>query len=243
MKAATESTTVPAGTTRTLLDTTEIIDRALTEVRMRPDQAVAARKIGAQIAPMEAVSRATGNALVLALADQVEAGKMNGLALAPMIKALAVTKENLLLTIRDVLDRLHVLLDDEQRADFADAFEHGIHLNVALMSDPKRIDERLSDLALDEVQKQELHYVHEALVGMTKVDRHNAHRGIEGFRGEMLSLETMYPRRDIPAIVRARLATAFELLKGFVDILDSKQRSLLAEHLRKSVQERPVAAS
>src|SRR5262249_44777258 len=96
----------PATTTRSSHDIVRMIGEALAEVQLRSDQAAAVKSLYAQVEPLQNEADAMKTALLLALADQVQAGHVDDEALEPTLEATAVAREGLIVAIRGSLEQL-----------------------------------------------------------------------------------------------------------------------------------------
>jgi Spy/CpxP family protein refolding chaperone len=227
------ATAAPAATTQPSHDIVRMIGDALAEVHLRPDQAAAVDKLYKQVRPLQDEADGIMQTLLLALADQVQAGHVDDEALDPTIEAAAVARKGLIVAIRGSLEQLHLILDPDQRTDFVDALEARIHEVLAANAPERRFEDLATELSLNDVQKQEVHDALDQLVTMMRAAQREAHQVLEALRGDTFSLEQIQPERDILPKVEARVEMIVEAAESITDVLDSAQQAKYADEIRK----------
>jgi hypothetical protein len=225
--------TTPTATPKRQHDIVRMIGDALAEVRLRPDQVTAVNKLHDQVLPLQDHADAMRSTLLLLLADQVSAGHVDDEALEPTLEATAVARETLIKGIRASLEQLHLILDDDQREDFADALESRMHEAVVAHSLDKKLDALSSELSLDDVQKREVKAALDQVATMFRAARREMHQILEAFRGADFVLERILPERDILPKTRAHVEMLVETAESITDVLDTAQRAKYADHIRK----------
>jgi hypothetical protein len=214
-------------------DIVKMIGDALEEVRLRPDQATTVGKLYDQVKPLQDQAESLKVTLLDMLADQVKAGHVDDETLEPTLEAAAVARTTLIKGIRSTLVQLHLILDDQQRSDFADALECKLHELVMAHSMAKHLEDLSNELSLDDVQKREVKDVLDQVVTVHQAALRDLHQILEAFRGADFSLEQIMPERDILPKSRARVEMFVEAAESITDVLDTAQREKYAEHLRK----------
>jgi hypothetical protein len=216
----------------------QIIGEAISEVTLRPDQETAVEALSKQIEPLQIKVDNAENGLLLTLADQVQAGRIDRDALAPRITdyvnaRLAVRDE-----LREAVEKLHDLLDSGQREDFADAVEDRVYrVRMALLSG-EQLDALAQRLNLDDSQKGKISEGLQQIAPALEHERVAIHRAIEGFRGDTFSVESYLPASQLPEKARARAERLVDLTETITDMLDSEQRNKLAARIREAAAAR-----
>jgi Spy/CpxP family protein refolding chaperone len=94
---------------------------ALGDVPLRPDQRAPIEQLAKDAEARHASGRDAKNALVLAIADQVQAGTLDRAALQPKIDAVQAAMKAAKPLDAQALEKLHGILDADQRKAFVDA--------------------------------------------------------------------------------------------------------------------------
>jgi Spy/CpxP family protein refolding chaperone len=140
----------------------KVIGEALGEVPLRPEQRTEIEKLAADSEARHASSKAAHKDLTLAIAAQVEKGSIDRAALKPQFDAAAAAWEGSRPADRAALERLHAILDPQQRAVFIDAVEAKMHPHAAGATGgdehPYRghMEEWTTDLKLTDDQKTQI---------------------------------------------------------------------------------------
>ena len=182
------------------------------------------------------------NAILAALAVQVEAGAIDESALDPFVSAYVDARLRVSPELRRIVEDLHGVFDPDQRADFAEALECTVHeVHQAIVSG-ERLDDFTKTLGLrpDQVVK-----VQEGLASLEpglRSQRALLHQILEAFRGEDFSVESVFPSSDISERATARAEQIIHLTASLVDVLDPAQRALLAARIREAIRARTEAS-
>ena len=202
----------------------KVIGDALAEVPLRPDQRTAIEALAQAAEARHVPMAADRRDLMLAVADQIEAGNVDKNALQPGIAkvtayAAAVRDED-----RAAIVKLHDLLDADQRSAFVDALEakrgsgHGL----------SKMKQLADDLKLTDAQRGQMRSL---LRGSMKDLRgeHHAKEMLEAFRQDTLDLDKVAPPKDLASIHGDRVAS---LAEKVLPILTADQRKLAADKVR-----------
>jgi hypothetical protein len=101
----------------------KLIDKALAEVQLRPEQKTEVETLKAEAEKRHAPVKAAKDEFALRLAGQIEDGKIARCGLAPQITALAAATAKAHPGDRAAFEQLHSILDPDQRAAFVDALK------------------------------------------------------------------------------------------------------------------------
>jgi Spy/CpxP family protein refolding chaperone len=105
----------------------KFLGEALGEVPLSPAQRTEIERLAAEAELRHAPVAAARRDVVETLATQIEAGHLDRAALEAKIDAVAAAAEGTRAADRAALERLHFVLDDEQRSELVDAIEDKIH--------------------------------------------------------------------------------------------------------------------
>jgi Spy/CpxP family protein refolding chaperone len=235
-----EGTPAPARTPHGFV---QMMGEAIAEVTLLPDQEAKVEALGNEIEPLQAQVDHAENAILSALADQVEAGRIDDDALGTLVDDYVAARRQVSPEIRRIVEDLHAILDPDQRADFADALESEIHdVRLAILSG-ERFDAFAKDLGLDADQIATIEEGLKDLEPGLSSQRNTLHQIIEAFRGDDFSVEQILPLGDVSDRARGRAERIIHLTASLLDVLDPAQRAKLAEHIREAAQARSEDAS
>jgi hypothetical protein len=216
----------------------KLFEKALDEVHLRADQKAAVEAMKAQAKERHAAVKGASGELATAVAKQIENGEIDRCALASNIVALASAVAEVHPADRADFERLHSILDPEQRTAFVDALQRQRE-SVKAMHQPAALADKLTEkLNLSSDQRASLEKI---LAGLQEIREaepsHAAHRErwtkiLNAFEGEHFSLDQVAPMGDVVShtkkVVEARLWAGEALLP----VLNAEQRKTVADRLR-----------
>lgn len=231
-----EAAKAPIGNVRTVHGLVQLIGEALGEVTLTQEQESVVEALGARVEPLQAAVDDAESTLLLALADQIQRGAVDRSAIEPQVQAYVSARLALSPELRDALDRLHGLLDDEQRADFADALQCRIHAVRRALVTGQKTDKIALALGLDAQQKARVDEILKTEKPGLQAERDVLHRTIEAFRGAELGLEALIPSSEVAGLARQRAERIVNATTSIADILNPGQRQRLAERIREATR-------
>jgi Spy/CpxP family protein refolding chaperone len=216
----------------------KLIDEALDEVQLRPDQKPEVEKMRAEAEKRHAQVRAAKNELLTALADQIEKGKLDRCALAPAIKALASAKAEAHPGDRAAFEQLHSILDPEQRATFVDALRRHWESHKKT-HEPAALAEKMEkELSLSADQKESLediftglHEIREAQPGYA-AHRERWTKILDAFKGDRFVLDEVAPMGDVAAHTTAKVEHRLWAGEAILPVFKPEQRKVIADKMR-----------
>ena len=223
----------------------QMMGDAIGEVTLRPEQEADVEKLSTEIEPLQAHVDVAENALLSALADQVETGKIDEEALYPLVSSYVAARQEVSPTIRRIIDDLHAIFDPGQRADFSDALECELHDVRRAILTGEHLDDFAKKLNLDGDQVARLEDGITSSRPVLEAQRNLLHRVTEAFRGEDYSTDELLPHKDVAARARKRAERMIDMTASLLDVLDPAQRAPFAERLREAADARsePQATS
>jgi hypothetical protein len=220
-----------------------LIERALEELQLRPDQKEAIDAMKAQAAERHAPVKAARRALATAIADQLEKGDLDRCALAQKVDALASAAGQAHPGDRADFERLHSILDSQQRKAFVDALKRQWE-SMEKMHEPSALADKIAKkLSLSPEQRTRLEKV---LTGLREIRRaepwYAAHRErwtkiLDAFEGDHFVLDDVAPMGDATAHAKARVERHLWAGEAIFPVFTPDQRKLLAEKIRGWVNE------
>ena len=177
----------------------QLVGEALTSVSLKPEQSEAIQKLGAEVEPLQVAVDKAENELLLGLADQLAAGKIDRKALAPQIEAFAEARKKASPVLHSALDRLHETLDPTQRTQFVDSLERRMKQFADAAGSNKRVDEWAKLIGLSDEQKQRIRTELDSQSPGLKDEQAKAKEMFDAFRGDSFSAEKLMPERDVSA--------------------------------------------
>ena len=237
--AAPEQTTEAEGTTSSAMHAAgRLIDKALDEVNLRPDQKAQVETLRADAEKRHAPVKAARERLVTALADQVEKGQLDRCAVGADVKALVTAEAEAHPGDRAAFEKLHSILDSTQRAAFVDALKRGWDA-VEKFHEPAALADHIAkELKLSADQKTS---VEKILTGLREVREaqpsYAAHHErwkkiLDAFKGDKFSLDQVAPEGDVAAHAAARVERMFWAKEAILPVFNADQRKTAAEKMR-----------
>jgi hypothetical protein len=216
----------------------KLIDEALDEVQLRPDQKSEVEKMRAEAEKRHARVKAAENEFLTTLADQVEKGKLDRCALAPAIKPFASAKAEAHPGDRAAFEHLHSILDPEQRATFVDALQRHWEAHKK-MHEPAALAEKMErDLSLSTDQKESLeaiftglHEIREAQPGYA-AHRERWTKILDAFKGDEFDLDEVAPMGDVAAHTKAKVEHRLWAGEAILPVFKPEQRKAIADKIR-----------
>jgi Spy/CpxP family protein refolding chaperone len=214
----------------------QMVEEALSSVTLRPDQSDAIQKVGAEVdAKVAAADQAKRDAL-LALADQIEAGKVDATALKPKTDNYVEAAVAASPTVRKGIEKLHEVLDASQRKQFVSGFRDALKKHAGTFERKARLEEWSSVLGLSDDQKKRIgEILGEDTVG-ADVARARIELVLAAFPGEHFSIdELLAPPSSVRARVQAMVDRMVDVAGRVTAILTPEQQKTAAAHIRDKV--------
>jgi Spy/CpxP family protein refolding chaperone len=216
-------------------DIVQIVDEALSNIALSSEQTAALTALGAAVdAKVGAVDRAR-DVFVLALADQIDEGKVRADMLTPEIQKVIDAGAEASAELRHGLKKLHDTLSPEQRLQFVAGFREALDKRASLVDPKSQIEAWSKALDLTDAQKQKV----EAVVGEDKVDddveKARAEVVLAAFPGKTFSMDDLLPAgaiRDRAEQMLQDIAAAADKVTAF---LTPDQRSTAAAIVREKM--------
>jgi len=215
-----------------------LIGEALGDVPLRAEQRTEIEKLASDAETRHATIAAAHKDVVLALAAQVEAGRIDRAALQPKIDASVKAWEGVRPADRAAIERLHTILDADQRSELVDAIESRIHAKMEAHPWRERMEEWSRDLKLTDDQKSRIgQALHAQFAGGGRL--HEMHEGakkgkhaLEAFKQDRFVIDEVMPPADIAAHAAGATNHILGVADAVLPILTAEQRTIAAQKLR-----------
>jgi Spy/CpxP family protein refolding chaperone len=219
------------------------VGAALGDVPLTPAQRAEVEKLAADAETRQAAIRTARADLALALAADMEAGRIDRAALAPKIDALVAAAQAAQPPDRAAFERLHAILDGDQRTAFANALEARVHERMGEVRDHHPLRQWAKDLGLTDDQRAQLKGVmasrFEAARKQPDGEHREGRRGakmIAAFKQDRFVMDEVAPARDLAPGMRAKAEERITLAEQVLPVLTPPQRTLAAQKLRALAQ-------
>jgi Spy/CpxP family protein refolding chaperone len=230
----------------------KMIGTALGEVSLRAEQRTEIEKLASDAETRHASGKTARKDLMETVALQVEANKIDRAALQPKIDAVAADMEKARDADRAAFERLHAILDSNQRAAFVSALEANVH-GKGHGDDADHKDHAkggragmkqwAEDLKLTDDQKKQ---IFAAMHDKNKDARHGAdhargdHEGrkehgakvMEAFKSDHFVMNEVAPKADVKAAATKMTDRMIGMIETALPILMPEQRTLAAQKIR-----------
>lgn len=211
---------------------------------LRPEQQKAVREIVSEAEERHAAVRDARRELMTKLADQIEEGKIDECALEKEIDELAAAKTRAKKGDRAAMDKLHAILDPEQRSKLVDEVKERFEKKERAHEPDALIEKMDRKLDLTDEQESVLRQYFSALRALKEADpeykeKRDFSKVLEAFRGDDFSIdEVSPPRRDMEEKQREKIEARLWAAKGVVCVLTEEQRARVAAAIRQKVEQR-----
>jgi Spy/CpxP family protein refolding chaperone len=219
------------------------VREALSKVTLRPDQQPTIDQLGKDADARHQTIKTARVALRNAIADQVQAGKIDRAALKPQMDALLAAIEQSRPADRAAMVRLHDVLDRNQRNQFVDAVESQFRDRMHAGGRPGMGHARqwAADLNLSDQQRDQIRSAvrlkfegqHDQLRQQWQQTREQGRQMLESFRQDQFT-----PDPNVQIFGRDRIAGGVDKMLDFaeaaVPTLTPEQRVTAAQKLRNS---------
>jgi Spy/CpxP family protein refolding chaperone len=219
----------------------KLVGEALSDVPLTVGQRAHIDQLATDADARHADARTARRGLLLALADQVQAGKLDRAALGPKIDVLVGALQKAQPADRAAFEQLHALLNADQRVAFVDALLAHEHEHFGAMRGGPPLRRWAEDLKLTADQKSRLmaafkaHGREGAREG--KGDHHEGGEGrqakiLTAFKADHFVIDEVAPPADIGKRVTRTSERLFSMVETALSVLTPEQRALAAQKLR-----------
>jgi len=215
-----------------------VFERALADVELRPEQQQQVDELKAEAKKRHEPVKAAKRELIMAIADQVEQGKIDRCALESEIEKVASAKAQTQSGDRAAFEKFHSILDKDQRTKFVDSLKRHWEEHRQRFEPAALADKMARELGLSDEQKTK---VEQVLTGLRDIGEalgvHERHRErwakiLEAFKSDHFVLDEVAPAEDAAAKAKKRIEGHLWAAEAILPILDKEQRTKLAEKLR-----------
>jgi Spy/CpxP family protein refolding chaperone len=237
----------------------KLIGDAFGDVPLTTSQRAEIESLATDAEARHATARAAGKDLMTALAAQVEAGALHRELLQPKIDALVTALVAAQPADRAAFQKLHDILQPDQRVTFVDAFEArvGERMHAGAESGEGRgahpLRQWAVDLGLSDEQKAQ---IRAALAAERSNDdgARGEHKGgpggwaqwkdagrqggrmLESFKQDRFVIDEVAPARDIPSAAARASDRFLKMAEAALPVLTPQQRAIAAQKLRDRVE-------
>jgi len=232
-----------AGATRAPVDPNanadiKVFADALGDVPLTPAQRSEVDKLASEADGRHTEITAARKALELAIADQVDGGRIDLTALAPKIDALVAAVERTQAPDRAAFERLHAILDPDQRVAFANAVEAHARERMEGVRPGGRMSEWADALKLTDDQRGRISALlmeHAKEAHLMDPGERGPHRGAKilgAFKGDRFVFDEVAPPQDIRERVTGATGRFLGVAAQVLPILTPEQRAAASQRLR-----------
>jgi Spy/CpxP family protein refolding chaperone len=222
----------------------KFIGEALGEVPLSPAQRTEIEKMAADADTRHADARAARRDLMLALADQVQAGQVDRNALTPKVDGLAAALGRAQPADRASFEQLHALLNADQRTAFVNALEARIGERRSDFREKHPLKQWADDLKLSDAQKQQIRTAlrdHFRASGhahggdhVREWEGHGQHAAkvLAAFKSDRFVMDEVAPAKDLGKAAGKMSERFLGMAETVVPLLTPEQRAIAAQKIR-----------
>ncbi len=227
-----------------------VFERSLAEVELRPEQKEAISALMSEGRARHAPTMRAKGKLMLAIAEQLDAGKFDRCELGVEVRSLVSAMSAAHPEDRRAFEKLHAILTPEQRDRFSTALARNFREFEARVHDPERAIERMKrELQLSEDQIARLGKILPALRDIREAEPAYTKRMerwatiLKAFKGERFSLDELVTADDFPERSKAFIEGHLWAGEAVVPVLTNAQHAVMARKIRERVEQGSSSAS
>lgn len=210
---------------------TQLVDQALAKANLNEQQAQELSQLGQAIDAQEAAVHDAKRGLMLALAQQMEQGQINRQGLENEVKQLADARQSAGPAMKAALDRIHQVLNPEQRKAFADALESAIQQRAQAVSQGGWLNQWSQELGLNDQQKSQVQQILNQLRPTMEHHQQQMQRVLSAFRGQSFNIDQIVPQREATQEAREGAERIVGIAQQIAQVLTPQQRQLAAKKI------------
>jgi Spy/CpxP family protein refolding chaperone len=255
--ATTTNTTTVAPLTTVVNGRNKVFANALAQVALRADQRATIEQMAKDAEARALPERQARAALSLAIADQVQGGTIDKVALQPKVDAITAAHVSARPAERSAFEKLHDLLMPDQRASFVTAMQANAasHQGARAEGPHGHMQKWATELGLTQPQQDQIRQLLQArrqgqlagaatgtdeqanaVQGQPGSQPHAMHQQmkstLEAFKGETFSMDQVAPIQNEKPMAHALGGHMLDVLETALPILTAEQRTLAATKLR-----------
>lgn len=214
----------------------KLVSEALSEVSLRPDQRTEIERLASDAEARPASSKQAHADMVNAVAAQIETGTIDRAALQPKIDAAADAWAKDRPADRAALERLHAILDKDQRSAFVDALAAKFHGKRGGHAPKEHLEKIAADLKLTADQQLQIATILHAQMAAHHGDHAKGHENgkavLEAFKGDRFVMDEVAPPVDARQRANEMSGHVLAIVEQILPILTPEQRTLAAAKVR-----------
>jgi Spy/CpxP family protein refolding chaperone len=224
-------------------DIVQLVDEALSKIALRDDQAEALQKNAADVdAKVGAVDEAR-IAVLVAMAKQVEAGRINADAVRAEVNKVIEAANPASVSVRKGLEKVHDVLSAEQRKLFVSGFRAALEARASMLDSKAQIQEWSKKLSLTDEQKQKIQAIYSEDTVAEDVGRARVELVLAAFLDDTFSLDDLVPASAVRARTEHMMARMERIAAEVMGILTPEQRKAAAAAIRAEVTQTAAGGS
>ncbi len=219
-----------------------VFEQAIADVQLRPEQQDEVDQLKAEAEKRHAPVKAAKSELMTALADQVERGDVDICAMEPQVEKVAQAKAKAAPEDRKAFEKLHQIMEPEQRTKFVDALKKR-YQEYRRSKEPTALADKMArELQLNDDQKsrvtrilKDMRDIEDAM-GAHQHHRDRWSRILEAFKGEHFVMDEVAPAEDVAEHATKRIERHLAKAKVIMPVLDKEQQHRLADKIREKAR-------
>jgi Spy/CpxP family protein refolding chaperone len=224
-----------------------MLGEALGQVPLTATQRTQIEKLASEAEARQGDAGAVWKDLTSALADQVQAGRVDRAALQPRIDAFTAALQRSQPADRAALEQLHALLSADQRAAFVDALTANVREHKGAARDTHGT-KWADDLKLTDEQKAQVRLALRQAHASRESDSHEPGRApggdhpwaggghhaavLSAFRQDRFVIDEVAPPHDLSAVAASASDRVLRMAEAVLPLLTPEQRAVAAQRIR-----------
>lgn len=224
-------------------DVVALLDEALSQVTLRPEQTATLAKLGSDLdAKVAPVDQARRN-LLAALGPQIAKGSVDVAALEPQLRAFLDASAAAAPALRDAIQKLHDTLDPAQRKELVAALGRALDERNAAAAPSATLEQWTRTLKLDERQQHVLGAILDAEAAGSRRMQGRIDRVLAAFAEPSFRIDEVLPKSDPRARAEQVASEIVEIAALVTHVLTPAQRTVAANAIEQRAAGGDVAES
>lgn len=209
-----------------------LVGEALSGVEMEPRQRAALDELGMRVVAAEMLVDQARQAFLLAIADEMESSSFDVAELEDEARALVDARTKMAPVMRSAIIEMHAILDERQRAAFADETNALLAEREEVARSGKWLDRLAAELELTDQQKEQIGQVLLQAEPMHRASKERLDAVLTEFRGEVFLADEALSLSEAADRAEMQVATKMGVAATVHGILTPEQRVRAAAMLR-----------
>jgi Spy/CpxP family protein refolding chaperone len=217
----------------------ELVEEALSGIDLSPQQKDELQKLGADVHEHVGDVDKAKRDLLLDLAKGIESGQIDESTLKPDEDKVDRAAEAASPDLRGAFQKLHDVLDADQRKQFVSGFRDAIGKREPKLDTKAQVDELAKNLSLTDDQKEKISGILEEDKAANDETRGRLDKVLDAFASDSFSIDEVLPEGSVKERADKMMHHIVDQTRKVVDVLTPEQRAKAAKAIRDALSQNP----